>query len=112
MRIFLICVIVFTNCYYLNAQYRIKASNDYAPFNYTDQNGNLVGFNIDLVNAINKLYNNQIEISGADWQTVNKMLEDGQIDGIAGAHYPGYPENQHLYTRSVINTSHCFFLQQ
>ncbi|WP_297098344.1 transporter substrate-binding domain-containing protein [uncultured Draconibacterium sp.] len=109
MRIFLICVIVLTNCYYLNAQYKIKASNDYPPFNYTDENGNLVGFNIDLVKAINRLYNNQIEISGADWQTINKMLENGQIDGIAGAHYPGYPDNEHLYTRSVINTSHCFF---
>ncbi|WP_052671196.1 ATP-binding protein [Draconibacterium sediminis] len=109
MRILLICVIVLTNCYYLNAQYKIKASNDYPPFNYTDKNGNLVGFNIDLAKAINKLYNNQIEISGADWQTINEMLEEGQIDGIAGAHYPGYPDNQHLYTRSVINTSHCFF---
>ncbi|WP_319502682.1 ATP-binding protein [uncultured Draconibacterium sp.] len=109
MRFFLICVIILTNSYYLNAQYKIKASNDYPPFNYTDQNGNLVGFNIDLVKAINKLYNNQIEISGANWQIVNRMLEDGEIDGIAGAHYPGYPDNEHLYTRSVINTSHCFF---
>ncbi len=109
MRIILICVIVLTNCYYLNAQFVIKASNDYPPFNYTDMNGELVGFNIDLVKAINKLYNNQIKISGADWKTINKMLEDGQIDGIVGTHYPGYPDNQHLYTRSVVNTSHCFF---
>ncbi|WP_163325205.1 ATP-binding protein [Draconibacterium mangrovi] len=109
MRIFLICVIVLTNCYYLNAQYKIKASNNYPPFNYTDQSGNLVGFNIDLVKAINRLYNNQIEILGANWQIANRMLDDGEIDGIIGAHYPGYPENQHLYTRSVINTSHCFF---
>lgn len=109
MRIFLICVIVLTNNYYLNAQFKIKASNDYPPFNYTDVNGELVGFNIDLAKAINQLYSNQIEISGADWLTINEMLEDGQIDGIAGAHYPGYPDNQHLYTRSVINTSHSFF---
>ena len=109
MRIFLICVIVLTNNYYLNAQFKIKASNNYPPFNYTNEKGDLVGFNIDLVKAINKLYNNQVEISGATWQTINEMLEDGQIDGIAGAHYPGYPDNQHLYTRSVINTSHCFF---
>ncbi|QIA08173.1 ATP-binding protein [Draconibacterium halophilum] len=109
MRIILICVIVFTNCYYLNAQYKIGASNNYPPFNYIDDNGELVGFNIDMVKAINKLYNNQIEISGTNWQTVNKMLEEDLIDGIAGAHYPGYPDNKHLYTRSVINTSHCFF---
>ncbi|WP_319228139.1 ATP-binding protein [Draconibacterium orientale] len=109
MRIILICVIVFTNCYYLNAQYKIKASNNYPPFNYIDENGDLVGFNIDLVKAINELYNNQIEISGAEWQAANSLLENGRIDGIAGAHYPGYPDNQHLYTRSVINTSHCFF---
>lgn len=109
MRIILICVIVLTNCYYLNAQYKIGASNNYPPFNYIDGNGELVGFNIDLAKAINELYNNQIEIIGADWATVNYLLNEKEIDGIAGAHYPGYPDNEHLYTRSIINTSHCFF---
>ena len=109
MRIVLILVIVFTNYYYLNAQYKIGASNNYPPFNYTDENGKLVGFNIDLVKAINKLYNNKIEIYDSNWQTIKKMLKEGEIDGIAGAHYHGYPNSKYQYTRSVINTSHCFF---
>lgn len=109
MRIILICVIVFTNCYYLNAQYKIGVSNNYPPFNYIDNNGDLTGFNIDMLDAINSLYNNQIEIVTGDWQTLNHMLKTGQIDGISGAHYPGYPDNKHIYTRSIVNTSHCFF---
>ncbi|WP_347840924.1 ATP-binding protein [uncultured Draconibacterium sp.] len=109
MRIILICVIVLTNCYYLNAQFKIKASNDYPPFNYTNKNGELVGFNIDLIDAINELYDNKIEISGSDWPTINEELKEGKIDGIIGVHYPGYPDNEHIYTRSTINTSHCFF---
>ncbi|HYQ58268.1 MAG TPA: transporter substrate-binding domain-containing protein [Draconibacterium sp.] len=109
MRIVLICVIVFTNCYYLNAQYRIKASNAYPPFNFTNEKGELVGFNVDLLHAINELYYNKIEISSSDWETENRLLEQGEIDGIVGAHYPGYPDNDRLYTRSIINTSHSFF---
>lgn len=109
MRIILICVIVFTNCYYLNAQHKIGVSNNYPPFNYIDKHGELVGFNIDMLAAINDLYNNQIELVTNDWETINQMLKEGQLDGITGAHYPGYPDNKHLYTRSILNTSHCFF---
>ncbi|MDX8339515.1 ATP-binding protein [Draconibacterium sp. IB214405] len=109
MRIVFILAFFLFSSQYVGAQYKIKASNNYPPFNFTNEKGELVGFNIDLVKAINNIYDNQIEISSSNWQTTNLMLEQNKIDGIAGAHYPGFPDNEHIYTRSVLNTSHCFF---
>ncbi|WP_321373860.1 ATP-binding protein [uncultured Draconibacterium sp.] len=108
MRIVFIFALFLFSSHYLYAQYKIKASNNYPPFNFTNEEGELVGFNIDLVKAINEMYGNQIEISGSDWQTVNRLLEQNKINGLVGVHYPGFPDSEHIYSRSVINTSHCF----
>ena len=83
-------------------------SDSYPPFNYSDENKQLKGFNIDIIEAINDLYKADIEISSDTWQEINSSLETSQIDAIAGTHYPGSPDNSYIYTRSAINTSHCF----
>ncbi len=91
-----------------SAQYEVMVSTNYPPYNYLNENGELVGFNIDLLKAIKKLYNVDIKISGGDWDTANTYLKEGKIQAIAGAHYPGNPDTEYDYTRSVIQTSHCF----
>jgi len=90
------------------AQYEVMVSTDYPPYNFLNEKGELVGFNIDIIQAIQKLYNVQIKIQGEDWKTANKLLEEGKIQAIAGAHYRGNPDNEYDYTRSVIRTSHSF----
>jgi len=91
-----------------SAQYEIMFSNNYPPYNYTSQDGELIGFNIDIINAINDIYGLEIDISGDTWTIINQTLENKNIQAIGGAHYPGVPDNNYLYTRSTINTSHCF----
>lgn len=83
-------------------------SDNYPPYNYHDENGELVGFNIDILNAIKDLYDIDIDIASGEWFSINDSLSNGRIDGIAGVHYSGIHEDQYLYTRSVISTSHCF----
>lgn len=83
-------------------------SDNYPPFNYLNEEGDLVGFNIDILKAISNLYLSQIEIEGGSWNEVNQLLRTNEIDAIAGAHYPGSLDSDYIYTRSVINTSHCF----
>jgi signal transduction histidine kinase/CheY-like chemotaxis protein len=92
----------------LAAQYKVKFSNNYPPFNYLDEKGELVGFNVDILNAIKELYNIDIEISSSDWSTINEALSKNEIQAIGGAHNPQLYDNKFLYTRSTISTSHCF----
>ena len=91
-----------------SAQYEVMISTDYPPYNYLNEEGELVGFNVDVLNAIKQLYKAEIKVSGGNWQTINTALQKGKIQAIGGAHYPGITDNNHLYTRSVIQTSHCF----
>ena len=90
------------------SQYEIMVSTDYPPYNFINEKGELDGFNIDILKAIRKLYNANINIMGADWNTVNTLLDEGKIHAAAGVHYSGIPNEKYNYTRSVIRTSHCF----
>ncbi|SDW97976.1 Signal transduction histidine kinase [Lutibacter oricola] len=94
----------------INAQYKVLFSNNYPPYNYQNNNGELIGFNIDILNAINNLYEDvDINYSSNNWQAINKALNNGKVEAIGGTHYPGSYDQSYLYTRSTINTSHCFF---
>ena len=94
----------------LNAQYEVTFSNSYPPYNFTNEDGKLVGFNIDILNAINDLYENKdIQLNSGNWKTINNALDSGLVQAIGGTHYPGTYDENYIYTRSTINTSHCFF---
>ena len=89
-------------------QYQVMFSDNYPPYNYFNENRELVGFNIDILVAINDLYESDIIINGDNWEMINKALDRGDIQAIGGDHYPGSPDKNYIYTRSAINTSHCF----
>jgi signal transduction histidine kinase len=93
----------------LTAQsYEIFFSANYPPYQFTNEEGELVGFNVDVLNAIKDLYHCDININSGSWDGINQALENGEVDAIGGYHYPGNPDNNFLYTRSTINTAHSF----
>ena len=114
MRKKALLVLVFVFLLILNsrAQYEVMVSTDYPPYNFVNNKGELEGFNIDILNAIAKIYGIKINIKVADWKTANTLLEAGSIQAIAGVHYDGTPDNRFHYTRSVIRTNHCFLFNR
>lgn len=92
----------------LKAQYQIMLGNNYPPYNFVNEKGDLVGFNIDILNALKDLYRSDIRVTAGEWNAINQALKNGDIQAIAGTHYPGSPESDYIYTRSTLNTSHCF----
>ncbi|WP_430814784.1 ATP-binding protein [Carboxylicivirga sp. RSCT41] len=92
----------------LASQYKVFLSNNYPPYNFVNEEGELVGFNVEIVEAINELYNADFTIKSGDWQKINVDLNNGKIDAIAGIHYNNRADSRFIYTRSAINTSHCF----
>lgn len=109
---FLLIFFLVAVCQKSSAQYEVMVSTDYPPYNFINEEGNLVGFNIDILKAINKLYDADIKVTGGDWTTANQKLKNNEIHALAGAHYPGSPGSNYFYTRSVIQTSHCFLYNQ
>jgi len=92
----------------LVAQYKVSLSDNYPPYNFVNEEGDLVGFNVDIVEAINDLYNAGFLIQSGKWTAINDDLNRGRIHAIAGIHYISNSDNKFVYTRSAINTSHCF----
>ena len=106
-KLLLVAFLVFLHSY-APAQYQVMVSTDYPPYNYLNVQGELEGFNIDILKAIKKLYDVDIQIVGEDWETINHLLDEGKIQALAGAHYPGIPNSDYDYTHSVIRTTHSF----
>jgi signal transduction histidine kinase/CheY-like chemotaxis protein len=92
----------------VNAQCEVVFGNNYPPYNFLNENQELVGFSVDILNAIKDIYKNDINISSGDWYAINEAFKNNKVDAIGGFHFPGSPDPNYIYTRAVINTSHCF----
>jgi len=103
--LFVLCLLFVSQVF---SQYKIMVSTDYPPYNFMDDDRNLVGFNAEILLAIQNMYKDKITVIPGNWADINAKLDDGSIDAIAGAHFPGNPDEKYRYTRSVIQTSHNF----
>jgi len=92
----------------LASQYKVSLSDNYPPYNFVNEEGQLVGFNVEIVEAINELYNAGFKIQSGEWNKINNDLTTGEINAIVGIHYNNQSDSKYVYTRSAINTSHCF----
>ena len=109
----LILIIIFSNKILASpqagqAQYEIMFSNHYPPYNFVDGNGELTGFNVEILESIISLSQVGINIKFSDWKAINQALENGETHAISGNYYPKIQDNEFIHTQSTINTSHCF----
>lgn len=75
---------------------RVGTSGAYPPFESRDANGNLVGFDVDVLNAIGKKLNYKIEWTTAEFSGLFGMLDTHRIDTIANL-VSVTPERQKKY---------------
>lgn len=61
---------------------RFLTTNDFAPFNFEDTNGNLIGFNVDLTRAICQKLNIDCTLQAWPWAQLGTAIENGQGDAI------------------------------
>lgn len=61
---------------------RIATESSFKPFSYTDAEGNLVGFEIDLANALCQQMQAKCEISSQDWDGLIPGLTAQKFDAI------------------------------
>ncbi len=54
----------------------------YAPFEYTDESGNFVGIDVDILNAVAEDQGFEVEINSLGFDAALAALESGQADGV------------------------------
>lgn len=64
---------------------RFATEADYPPFNYRDEDGTLVGFNVDLARAICRELEVTCEVNALDWQRLLPALRDDEADAVAAS---------------------------
>jgi polar amino acid transport system substrate-binding protein len=63
-------------------QIRFVTDNDYPPFNYLDEEGELTGFNVDLMRAICDELSVECSIRTVSWSRLLPSLKDGDADAV------------------------------
>ena len=58
----------------------VGLDDTFAPMGFRDENGDLVGFDIDLANAVGKELGMKVEFKPIDWDAKEIELESGTID--------------------------------
>ena len=58
----------------------IGLDDTFAPMGFRDEKGNLVGFDIDLANAVGEELGMEVEFKPIDWNAKETELEAGTID--------------------------------
>lgn len=64
------------------ADIKIATESSFRPFSYTDADGNLVGFEIDLANALCEQMHRKCDISSQDWDGLIPGLTAKKFDAI------------------------------
>lgn len=78
---------------------------DYPPMHYYD-NGELVGFDIDLANAAAELMNAEIEFVPIDWSASTDALESGEVDVLwGGLERASLDESKVKFTKSYLSAN-------
>ncbi|MGC9321696.1 MAG: transporter substrate-binding domain-containing protein, partial [Kosmotogaceae bacterium] len=95
----LLCVFVFAD------KLTFGGDNAYPPYEFVDENGEHTGFNVDLMKAVSRVAELDIEIELGEWDLVVERFKSGELDGLIGMAVT--PERQRIYGFSIPhNTLH------
>lgn len=58
----------------------VGTSADYPPFEYTDEKGEYVGFDMDLIKAVGEKMGVKVDIQDMSFESLTQAVKDGKID--------------------------------
>lgn len=92
--------------------YRVGTDFTYAPYNQRTQNGGITGLDIDIMNAIAKNQNFQVEYVALEWDSLMKSAKTQNLsvvmDGIAADDLTDYPD--YVLSQSYMRSGDCIYV--
>ncbi len=77
----------------------VRGHFNYPPYEYFDETGNPIGFDVDIIREVARLMDLNINIELGTWEDVATALETGSIDVLMGVYYT--PERDKIYDFSI-----------
>lgn len=112
MLITVIIAAVFTGNSYAEKVLKVAGDKNYPPYEYIDESGNYVGFNVDIMNAISLEMGTKIELIPTEWENAMSMLESGDADLIQGASFSDYRAERFDFSDEVVSNSQSIFVRE
>jgi two-component system sensor histidine kinase EvgS len=85
-----------------------KASNDYPPYQFIDENLNPTGFSIDILNSISKTMGINIKTELDNWTHAKQDFDNKKIDGLATTYLPEQSETINYSVPYIYITNSLF----
>ncbi|NLK45009.1 MAG: transporter substrate-binding domain-containing protein [Tissierellia bacterium] len=89
---------------------KIGGDNNYPPYEFTDEDGNFRGFNVDMMRAIGIELGLEIELIPMSWQEAMEALERGEVDAIQGMTKSKIREEKFDFTLPLVTNSQAIFV--
>lgn len=90
---------------------RVATSPDFSPFEFIDAEGKIVGFDVDLMNAIGKKLGREVEFENSSWDGLIPALQSGNVDVvIAGMAITPERQEQILFSDPYYETGLGIFV--
>ncbi len=90
----------------------IRGDHNLPPYEFLNDNGIPSGFNIEMMQAVAKVMELEIEIRLGPWNEVRNDLEAGRIDALAGMYYSKERDRLVDFSTPYIIVSQAIFVRQ
>ena len=97
----------------LSARKIIVVAGDKAfpPFEFVNENGDFVGYNVDVINALAKKLDWKVIFKPMVWVDAKKALKEGKVDIIEGMAYSKERAKIYGFSRPILVNSHGIFVK-
>jgi polar amino acid transport system substrate-binding protein len=91
---------------------RIALDEDYAPFSFYDESGNLVGISVDFWKLFSEKTGVEVELVPVKWYRAQELLTEGKIDAIDQIFKTPEREEALSFSRPIFEMRSCVFFRK
>jgi signal transduction histidine kinase len=94
------------------SQIQVSGDMNFPPYEYLNRNGEPDGYNIDILKAVAKVMDLDINVKLTPWNKARRALEQGDIDMLTGMYYSKERDERVDFAQPLIMVNHALFVRK
>ncbi|MFZ0134083.1 MAG: transporter substrate-binding domain-containing protein [Desulfobacterales bacterium] len=91
---------------------RVRGNSDFSPYEFINEKGEADGYNVDLMKAIARQMNLEVDIRLDQWSKVRRELETGAVDALTGVLYSDERDKIFDFSIPHVVVSYAIFVRK